>query len=148
MRRTSRDRRRPCNGHACSASTLTSSTLIAVDPARFRQSRRSVTLHHFMCQLGDLAARLRQRGPARIRDRVVLAHLAADHPLLPAEIAVRLHAMQDGVDRSWADLIVMPAQLLDHRQAVDGLLRGVMQDVDLDEAEKEIPEHCVTCRYR
>jgi hypothetical protein len=38
------------------------------------------------------------------------------------------------VQRSGADLVAMPPQFIDHGEAVDRLLRGMMKTVDLDQA--------------
>jgi len=46
--------------------------------------------------------------------------------------------MQDLVQSYSADLVTMPPQLLDHGEAVDRLLRGMMESVQPDQARKEI----------
>src|SRR5215210_1588781 len=74
----------------------------------FRKTRWSMTFHHLVRQLSDLRSGLRQCGLAHCRDRVVLAHLPADHAILAVEIAVSLQAMQQRVDGPRTDLIPVP----------------------------------------
>ena len=42
--------------------------------------------------------------------------------------------MQEGIQRASAQFIAMPAQFLDHSQAINRLLHGMVQDVKPDEA--------------
>lgn len=111
---------------------------------RVRQARRPLAVDHLRDQLADLLPRLAQGAPSLVGDGVVLAHLAADEPVLADEVPRPLQAVQDGVERARAELAAVPAQLRVQGRPVDRLLRGVVQDVDLDEAEEEVPEHPVS----
>ena len=53
------------------------------------------------------------------------------------------HAREQGVERAGAQSIAVALQLVEHPLAVDAVLGGVMEDVDLPEAEQEFPNHWV-----
>ena len=46
--------------------------------------------------------------------------------------------MQEGIERARAELVAVPAQFLDHGQAIDRLLHSVVQHMKPDEPRVEI----------
>jgi hypothetical protein len=46
--------------------------------------------------------------------------------------------MEDGVHRAGAELVTMPRQFLDHAEPEDGLLGGMMKDMEPDQPGIEI----------
>jgi hypothetical protein len=57
---------------------------------------RTAPFQDFLDELGDLGAGLVQHPAALGRNRVILAHFAANDPRLDGEIAVGREAMQEG----------------------------------------------------
>src|SRR6266849_6803223 len=71
-------------------------------------------------------------------DGVVLTDLAVDAPLPFREMTGDGELTQDRVERPRAQRVSVPAQLGDHPEAVHGAFGGMMENVDLDEAEEEV----------
>ena len=57
---------------------------------------------------------------------------------LAAQPSVRLHPPQHRIQRSGADRVAVLAQLVEHPLADNGVLGGMMQDVDLPEAQQDL----------
>ena len=59
-----------------------------------------------------------------------------------AEETVLFHGVQHGIDGSGADLVAVTAELLHDAETEDGLLSGVMQDVEADHSGVEALYFC------
>jgi len=103
---------------------------------------------HFPHQFEDLQPRGVEGATTPWSDGVVLADLAAHDTIPPGEIASDRETMENRVERARAHGVAVTAKLVDQTEAVHGLLRGMVQDVDLDEAEEEVSYHGGACRYR
>ena len=115
-------------------------------PARHRALKRAEArapraarsfLHQFMKQFLEFHFCSRQRPPAR-RGRTIFAPGTAALAFRNrAEIAAFFQAMQQGIHRSGAQLVTMPAQFLHHPEANQRLLRRVMQDMEADKSRQQ-----------
>src|SRR5439155_13700947 len=101
----------------------------------------ALRLQHFPHQLDDLGPGGSQRAPASGGDPVVLANASLHEAPLQAEIPPAGEITQDQVERAGAQRIALAAELFDQPEPVDGLLGGVVEHVDADEAEEEIAYH-------
>jgi hypothetical protein len=68
---------------------------------------------------------------------VEAAPTAGDAAECGLEEAGALEAVEEGVESSGTDAVAMVGELLHHGEAEDGLMRGMGQHVDADEAEVE-----------
>ncbi len=77
---------------------------------------------------------------AVIRHRVAPSPASARSALVLArhEVACLLHGVQHGVERSRAELVPVPGQLLDHPLPVDLAFGGMVEDVQAHEAGQEV----------
>jgi hypothetical protein len=60
-----------------------------------------------------------------------------------AQIACLMHGMKQGVHGARAERVPVTREFLDHAKAVDRAFRGVVQDMDTDEAEEELAKDCI-----
>ena len=67
-------------------------------------------------------------------DDVVLANLPLGHLLLGSEISGLFQPVENGVNRSGADVIAVPPQFQDHFVAVNRVFGSVMKNVHPDES--------------
>lgn len=90
---------------------------------------------------------LRQRLVTFIRRPVVFPVLAIVDCSLGGEEAVLFQLVQYRIERAGAEMIAVPPQFLDHVQAEYAFFGSVVQNVDADEAQKQVSEYfLVICR--
>ena len=96
----------------------------------------------FMVQFVYLYSRLFQRPFAYSSYFVDSASAAANVLQFRDEKAIALHAVQQWVERSWADAIAMMLQLFHHCETKQRLMSCVNQHVDANQACEDFPLMC------
>jgi hypothetical protein len=96
--------------------------------------RLAFALRHFLIQLANFFFDLAKFCPAAGCDFVDAADLSADDLAAGAEVALLFHAVEGGVEGSGADAVAVTAEFLDHAEAEEGALGGVVEHVEPDEA--------------
>lgn len=69
---------------------------------------------------------------------VVLALPSGDDPLLAFEKTILLKVVQNGVERAGTEFVPVAGEFINQRRAVNRLLRYVVQDMNLDNANSEL----------
>lgn len=96
--------------------------------------------HHFVVQLDDgLAQDLKDGGTSSGEMVVASAAKTRGWIRFTSQPPIALHPLQQRVQRARAHRMSVPAKLLEDPLTHHGLLGGVVQDVDLPEAEKYLP---------
>ena len=62
---------------------------------------------------------------------------------LPSKPTMAFHPLQQGIESTRADVVTMTTQLTHHPLPVDRALGGMMQNVDLPEAKKDLARNGV-----
>lgn len=94
---------------------------------------------HLAGQLAEKPANHLQNGSSLGCQAVFTARAEAAINVAPAsQPPPRLHPAQHGVERAGADAIAMFAKLLEHPLPHDGPFGGMVQDVDLPEAQEDL----------
>src|SRR5271157_647753 len=101
-------------------------------------TRWLLALHEFPKQFAHLAAGRLKRAPPQARGAIDLAARFAIAELGRPQVSLFLEGVQQGIEGPGADPVAVPGQLLDHAQAEDGLMRGVMQHVKPDQSRVEV----------
>jgi len=96
--------------------------------------RLAFALNHFVIELPDFFFDLAKLGAAAGGDFVDAADFSGDDLSLGAEVAFLFHAVEGGVEGSWADAVAVAAEFLDHAEAEEGAFGGVVEHVKPDEA--------------
>ena len=92
---------------------------------------------HFMVQFIDLRSCLVQSFLPSGRDLVDSATMPSNILDNRLQQTGPFQAMQEGVECSWPDAIPVMRQFFHHCHPKDGLVGGMYQDMNPDEAEKE-----------
>lgn len=102
-------------------------------------------LVEFMVQFVDLSPRVVEGTAARCRDGVDTAPAAIDVFQGGLQQATPLHAVQQGVQRSRADAVAVTIEFFHHCQSENGFMQCMYQNVNSDQAGKQI---ALTARLR
>src|SRR5690349_8808891 len=94
--------------------------------------------HDLLKQLTNLVLCRCQRLLARGGRPVDLAQGLAVAPVGRAKIALPFQAVQDWVERSGADAISVPRQLLEHAESEDRFFDGMVQNVQPDQSRVKL----------
>src|ERR1035437_7106162 len=92
-----------------------------------------LAVHEFVKKLAHLDLGSLQRLPSRGSGTVDLAQRPAIALLRGTEIALLLQPVEQRIQTARADAVAVPPQFFDHAEPENGLLRGVMQDVQADQ---------------
>ena len=112
-------------------------------PPSHSPCRLSILCGELIVKLGDVLRHLSEDFGSGGRDLVRPAGVRRRLYRGGAEPAVGLHPVQEGIERSRADVVSVPPQLLQQVVPHHSLDGGVMEDVDLPEPEDELVEHCL-----
>jgi hypothetical protein len=58
--------------------------------------------------------------------------------------AISFHAFEQRIERPRTNAVTMAAKLFGNPLTIDGTFRGMVEDVDLPEAEKNLPRHQIS----
>jgi hypothetical protein len=101
--------------------------------------RRNRSLfNHFVVEFDDdFSQDLQDPSSARGEVIVPTTTFSVTDGGLRAQPSVSLQAFQQRIERARADIVAMSAQLAQHPLADDGMLGGVVKDMDLPEAQQD-----------
>src|ERR1035441_5566134 len=97
-----------------------------------------LAFHELSKQLAHLDLGCLESFPSQSGGAINLAQRLAIALLPGTEIALLLQPVEQGIQTAWADPVAVPRQFLDHAEPENGFFRGVMQDVQPDQAGVEI----------
>src|SRR3954463_15489995 len=96
------------------------------------------TPNNFLVKLPDIRSQHLQDFMSGPRQPIIPSRpLASVRIGLTLQPAKPFHAMEQGIQSAWTDFISMPPQLQDHPLAMERLLPGMMENVNLPEAQKD-----------
>jgi len=100
---------------------------------------QATSCEQFSEQLAHPHTRNSQRAPSGRRDAIDAANTSAGTLLARAEIPAALEGVENRIQRSRAQSVAVPTELLDHLHAEDGLFGRVVEHMQSNEACVECP---------